>query len=106
VIEDAPVPYRVVYSAAAREALRKLAARAKAAGRGEPFLAAVKEFDRILRLYPQFGEPLTDLTLEAGQVWRGTVPPLVLRYAVYEERRLVIVATPPLLLPGSSSPGQ
>ena len=105
-IEDAPVPYRVVYSAAAREALRKLAARAKAAGRGEPFLAAVKEFDRILRLYPQFGEPLTDLTLEAGQVWRGTVPPLVLRYAVYEERRLVIVATPPLLLPGSSSPGQ
>jgi hypothetical protein len=48
----------------------------------------------------------TDLTLEAGQVWRGTVSPLVMRYAVYEERRLVIVAAAPLLLPGSGLPGQ
>jgi hypothetical protein len=96
-----PVPYRVVYSEAAREALRDLAARAKAVGQGAALLAAVKEFDRILHTYPQFGEPLADLTLEAGQVWRATVPPLVMRYAVYEARRLVIVAAPPMLLPGS-----
>jgi hypothetical protein len=89
----------VSYSEAAREALRQLAARAWARGQGPSFAAAVKELDRLLHLYPQFGEPLTDLTLEAGQVWRGTVSPLVVRYAIYEERRLVVVAAPPMLLP-------
>jgi hypothetical protein len=92
-------PYRVVYSEAARQALRGYGSRARSAGKGAAFLAAVKEFDRILRLYPQFGEPLADLTLETGQVWRGPVPPRVMRCVAYEESRLVIVAAP-LLLPG------
>jgi hypothetical protein len=91
----------VSYSGAARDTLREFAARAVASGQGPSFAAALKEFDRLLHLYPQFGEPLTDLTLETGQVWRGTVAPLVMRYAIYEERRLVVVAAPPLLLPNS-----
>jgi hypothetical protein len=37
------------------------------------------------------GEPLFDLKLEAGQVYYGTVPPLVVRYAVFEDLRLVFV---------------
>jgi hypothetical protein len=82
-------------------ALLELAARARAAGQGQAFVAAVKELDRLLHLYPQFGEPLTDLALEAGQVWNGTVPPLVVRYAIYEERRLVVVGREPVLLPNS-----
>jgi hypothetical protein len=95
---DTPIPYRVSYSQAAREAILAFGSRARASGQGTSFVGAVKELDRLLHLYPQFGEPLNDLALEAGQVYRASVPPLVVRYAVYEERRLVILAAPPLLL--------
>jgi hypothetical protein len=39
---------------------------------------------------------------ESGQVWIGIVPPLAMRYGVYEERRQVMVAAHPVLLPKSS----
>src|SRR5438874_5510713 len=71
-----PAPYRVEYSERVRQR-----------GDGEEFLAALKEFDRRLRIYPQFGEPLVDLTKEPGQVWIGTVRPLAMRYGGLEERR-------------------
>jgi hypothetical protein len=64
-------------------------------------ITALKEFDRRLRIYPQFGEPLVDLKKEPGQVWIGTVRPLAMRYGVLEDRRLVIVAAIPVLLPKS-----
>ena len=32
-----------------------------------------------------------DLALEPGRIYVGTVPPLAVRYAIYEERRLVII---------------
>ena len=96
-----PAPYRVVYSERARQELMRLAARAREKGLGAEFLASVKEFDRRLRIYPQFGEPLLDLTHEPGQVRVGAVPPLVVRYALYEDRRLVTVAAPLMPLPRS-----
>jgi hypothetical protein len=37
--------------------LLSLADRARERGEGEAFLAALKELDRRLRLYPQFGDP-------------------------------------------------
>jgi hypothetical protein len=91
----------VVYSERARESLRELVARARKRGLGRQVLDAAKEIDRRLRLYPQFGEPLMDLTQEARQLWVGTVEPLVVHYAIYEERRLVMVAVPLLPLPGA-----
>jgi hypothetical protein len=94
-----PEPYRVVYSERVRQRLLTLADVARERGDGEAFLAALREFDRRLRLYPQFGEPLTDLTREPGQVWIGTVRPLVMRYGVFDERRVVMVAAIPVLLP-------
>jgi hypothetical protein len=93
-----PAPYRVVYSERVRERLLALADVARERGDGEAFVAALKEFHRRLCLYPQFGEPLADLTQEPGQVWLGTVRPLSMRYGVYDERRLVIVAALPVLL--------
>ena len=78
-----------------------LAARAIERGDGEAFLAAAKEFHRRLCLYPQFGDPLIDLTLESGQIWIGIFRPLAMRYGLYENRRLVLVVTPPVLLPMS-----
>ena len=52
------------------------------------------EIDRRLHMYPQFGEPLTDLALERGQIWIGTVGTLVVRYAILEDRKIVMVAAP------------
>jgi hypothetical protein len=100
-VTDAPTPYRVVYSERVRKALRGLIARAHEKGLGSQALGAAKEIDRRLRLYPQFGEPLVDLMQESGQVRLGTVGPLVVRYAVYEERRLVVVVRPILPMRGS-----
>lgn len=97
-----PVPYRVTYSEAVHQRLLVLADLARQRGEAETFIAAVSEFDRLLRLYPQFGEPLIDLKQEVGQVWVGIVRPLAMRYAVLDERRLVMVAAPPVLLPKGS----
>src|SRR6476646_599721 len=96
-----PEPYRVVYSERVRQRWVTLADVARDRGDGEACLAALREFDRRLRLYPQFGEPLTDLSREPGQVWIGIVRPLAMRYGVFDERRVVMVAAIPVLLPKS-----
>jgi hypothetical protein len=96
-----PVPYHVAYSERVREGLRELADRAKVRGLGRAFLAALKDLDRRLRIYPQFGEPLYDLKLEPGQMWIGTIPPLTIRYVLDEQRRQVTVVSPLTPLPGS-----
>jgi hypothetical protein len=64
-------------------------------------LAAVKELDRLLHLYPQVGQPLRDLQLKPAQLWIGVVPPLVAHYFLDEERRLVGVVFTHLMLPKS-----
>jgi hypothetical protein len=91
---SSPVRYRVSYSELVRADLIRLAARASAASLSSQFLAAIKEIDYRLRVYPQFGQPLFDLKLESAQVWTGVVPPLVAKYSIDEERRLVMVTTP------------
>lgn len=95
-------PYRVPYSGRVRQRLKELAATVRARGDGEEFLAALREFDRRLHIYPHFGDPLIDLSAEAGHVRLGAVPPLAMRYGVLEERRQVFVAALPVLLPKSS----
>ena len=98
-----PVPYRVVYSEQVRQRLLALADIARERGDGAAFVTALKEFHRRLCLYPQFGEPLVDLTQETGQVWMGIVRPLSMRYGVFDERRVVMVAALPVLLPNSET---
>jgi len=99
----APRPYRVSLSGRVYEKVRELAAEASARGDGAAFLAALREFHRRLRIYPQFGDPLIDLRQAAGQIRIGIVPPLAMRYGVLEERRQVFVAALPVLLPKSSA---
>ncbi|MFO0846685.1 MAG: hypothetical protein U0797_30675 [Gemmataceae bacterium] len=98
---EGSAPYRVVYSEHVRAQFRRLGDGAIAVGRGEEFVAALRELDRLSRIYPQFGEPTVDLLHEVGQTYRCAVPPLVVRYAVLEERRIVMVAEAPQLLPNS-----
>jgi hypothetical protein len=98
-----PSPYRVEYSRRVRQLLFALADVARQRGDGEEFIAALKEFDRRLHIYPQFGEPLVDLKKEPGQVWIGFVRPLAMRYGIIDERRLVFVAAIRVLLPKSKA---
>jgi hypothetical protein len=98
---DSPVPYRVVYSEWARNELKKLTARARERGFGAEVLAALKKMDGLLRMYPQFGQPLRDLKVEPALLCVGVVPPLVVRYTLDEQRRLVTVVSPISTLPQS-----
>jgi hypothetical protein len=95
----APVPYRVIYSELVRTELRDLLQRAVARGLGEAALAAVKTIDYRLHVYPQFGEPLRDLTTQNETIWVGTVEPFVVEYVIDEERRMVFVVVPLRALP-------
>jgi hypothetical protein len=96
-----PEPYRVSYSERVRADLKNLIATAKARGLATQVLAAVREVDRRLHIYPQFGQPIRDLKLEPAQLWIGVVAPLVVRYVVDEQNRTVLVVVPLVPLPGS-----
>lgn len=102
---ERPAPYVVSYTGAVRQRLRELAAAARARGDGAEYLAALREFDRRLRVYPQFGDPLMDLRAQIGQFRLGVVPPLAMRYGVFEEQRQVHVAALPVLLHKSAADG-
>jgi hypothetical protein len=84
-----------------RDELKALVARARGLGLGPQVRAAVREIDRRLHVYPQFGQPLRDLTVEPARLWIGVVPPLVVQYVLDEERRLVMVVLPLTPLPES-----
>lgn len=96
---DPPAPYTVEYSGAALARLRLLARQAAERGDGPEFASALRELHRRLVLYPQFGDPIIDLTEGGGQVRVGIVRPLSMRYGVHEDRKLVFCAAPPVLLP-------
>jgi hypothetical protein len=84
---------------AVKRRLRELSQLAIARGDGDAFLAALRAFADRLPVYPQFGDPLMDLALEEGQIRLGIIRPISMRYGVYEESRLVICGSLPILLP-------
>jgi hypothetical protein len=87
--------YRVSYSSRVLDAIKALILRAREIGTAPQVLAAVREIDRRLQIYPQFGQPLQDLSIDSAQIWIGVVSPLVLHYIIDEERRQVMVLLPP-----------
>jgi hypothetical protein len=78
-----PINYQVSYSQYVLNDLRDLLMRARRVGRGQEFLAAARQIHERLRVFPQFGEPLMDLTHESGQIWHGIIGLLVVRYTIY-----------------------
>ena len=84
--------YQVVLSGQLRDKLKDLHRRAKDQGLGTRVLSAVKRIVAFLRREPlRFGEPrftLHNLNLEERV---GAVEPLVVLYAVHQERRIVFV---------------
>jgi hypothetical protein len=73
---------------------------AREVGLGEQVLAAIREIDHRLHVYPQFGQPLRDLSAEPAQLWIGVVPPLVVQYVLDETQRQVMIVHPMMPLPG------
>jgi hypothetical protein len=62
-------------------------------------VTAIREIDKLLRIYPQFGQPLYYLAPDRSQLWIGTVSPLVVHYMLVEgdedgKGRQVIVVRP------------
>lgn len=96
-----PLPYRVSYSQRVRDELVRLVARARARGLSPQVLTAVREIDRRLQVYPQFGQPLRNLSVDPAQLWIGVVAPLVVHYVLDEDRREVSVILPFQPLPRS-----
>ena len=99
---SSPIPYEVICSEKVRQELLSFSEKAQEQGLGPEYLAGLQEFERRLRIYPQFGDPLTDLNLKPAQLCIGVVWPLILRYSLDEARRLVMVVAPFLLLPRRS----
>jgi hypothetical protein len=91
----------VSYSGRVRDELQELIDRAKDRGLARQVLDALKEIDYRLRVYPQFGEPLRNLTLRPVQLWIASVPPLVVPYVLDQDRRTVSVGYPIVPLAGS-----
>jgi len=79
VSDEKPTPYELHMSAWVSEQIYDLARITKLRGDGQAFLLALLEFDRRLRIYPQFGDPLTDLKGEVGHVRIGIITPLSMR---------------------------
>jgi hypothetical protein len=68
---------------------------------GQQVIDALEVILERLQVYPQFGQPLLDLVYDQAQIWIAVVPPLVVRYAIYESRREVWIVVPIQPLPGS-----
>lgn len=98
---DKPILYRVSYTDFVRNELANLIARAKERGLEAEVREAIRAIDFRLHTFPQFGDPVIDLSLASGQLRIGTVPPLVVKYALYEDLRLVLVTRPIATLPRS-----
>ena len=66
---------------------------------------AFHEIVRRLRIYPQFGDPLRNLSVPDAQLWVATVGPLVVHYILVEPddqtRRQVMIVRPFIAVTGS-----
>lgn len=99
------IPYTVTFTVRVQEHLRQLMRVARERGDGEVFLDAFVRFYERLRIFPQFGDPLSDMPTQSGQLWIGIIPPLSMRYAIFEARRTVAIGALPVLLARRRSPG-
>lgn len=96
-----PPRYRVICSAHVRQELIALMAKAKGVGLYQEVVDAMTVIGERFEVYPHFGQPLINTVHPDGTIWVVTVPPLVVHYAIYEERREVWVTTPIVPLPNS-----
>ena len=96
--------FRVIYSELVRTSLRDLFAQARQAGNFAEVVTAVRTIHGRLQTQPLvFGEPQATYQHLGLQGRQGAVRPLMVYYAVDEQRRRVYVLVPLLLLPAGGS---
>jgi hypothetical protein len=87
-----PVPYEVILSGAVAAIVKQLHAQAMHLGTGPRFVAAFREIIERLHEDPlAFGEPQYRLPALHLLVCQGVVAPLIVDFAVHEDRPLVFV---------------
>ncbi len=87
-----PAGYEVVVSKRVGGIIKQLHQRAARRGEGQQFLAALRTIHHRLQAEPQvFGEPLFHLPALKLLIYQVIVAPLVVHYALHQERPLVIV---------------
>ena len=95
-------PYRVVYTEAAREEVRRLIAQSRIIGLSRELLSAIQAIEQCLRLNPLvFGEPRKDFLPAGLQSRRGGRDMLYVTFGVDAANRVVYVTE----LHGSSNRG-
>jgi hypothetical protein len=86
------VPYEVSLSAQAKAVLKRHHQEAMEKGAGQAFLAALRQIiDRLSKDPLTFGEPPYRLPVLQLAVRHAAVLPLVVDYAVHEQRPLVFI---------------
>jgi hypothetical protein len=94
-----PIPYRFISSGRVNAELRRLIQRAQGAGFGPQVLTALKDLQRILSIYPQYGDPLRNLVMPGEAVYAAAFPPLYIEYIIDEPNRSVFIVIPIKALP-------
>jgi hypothetical protein len=85
-------PYKVEIAKKRLETVKELHRHAAKSGRGKEFLAALRQIYSQLCSNPrEFCEPLYRLPALNLMVYQASVNPLVVSYAVHEEKHLVFV---------------
>jgi hypothetical protein len=87
-----PIRYNVHTSAQTKDLLKQLHQQAVQSGTSQKFLASLHEIGRRLVQDPQtFGEPLYRLPALKMVVFQAVILPLVVLYAVHDDRPLVFI---------------
>ena len=90
--------YEVHSSGLIASRLKEIQKRAKAQGRGEAVLSAIRSMWHRLSLDPvEFGEPLYRLPALRLEVRHAAIDPLLVHFAVYEDKPLVFIKSVALL---------
>ena len=99
--EEPPTSFRVDLTPPFRTQVLELRRRAEALGIAPLFFARLKEIVQQLEIDPVgWGDPEYRTKLEGGRVFHAILAPLIVRYAVFDARRLVFI-TELQALPGS-----
>jgi hypothetical protein len=93
-----PAEYQVIVSEQVGVLIKQAHREAAQRGQGKPFVVALRTIQRRLQKDPHvFGEPLFHLPALKLLVYHAVVPPLVVHYALHQERPLAIVRSVELL---------
>src|SRR5437016_1729077 len=91
--------YQVLSSASISKDFRQLYRKAKQEGRADAFISAARQIGhRLMRTPLEFGEPLYRLPALQLEVRHGAIAPLLIYFAVHEDKPLVFIKSVTLLL--------